>query len=785
MSKSPFPELKLIIATILIGLGMMFSLSAFAAQAEQQNTQTTDNYQALADVLSDPKSRDQLITELEQLSRDKQSSADSSEQQQEQEAPQQRDENEAGVTTEIAKKSQSVVATIVTTVTGSWTAISEISSGQGKNIVSFFGMLIKLGLVIAATIGAYIVLRVIARFFFHRADRLANAESHVHQLVLKSTAILLSLITDVIAVALAWLAGYGVALLFIAEVGQVSVNETLFLNVFLAVELFKVALRAIFSAREDSLRLLPMAADIARYWNGFLSTIVSLIGYGVLFVAPLIATDLSENLADLLNLLIVLTTVIYALTIIRLQRKKVGDSLSQLAKQTDFSATQVLLGVLSKSWHWLATAYFIVMGAALLIQPEQAVPALLMATLQTVLAVFIGMAVIALLEMTIGQGLKVPAMIRSRLSTFETRLNDFLPIVNKVMKLLVIVMVISAIFDAWGAVDLAAWLASPAGTGILSTIISVLFILSAAMLFWMVLASWIEHRLNPDEGQGEPSAREKTLLTIFRNAIAITIIVMTAMIVLSELGINIGPLLAGAGVLGLAIGFGAQKLVQDVITGVFIQMESAINAGDIVTVGGITGVAEKLTIRSLGLRDLSGTYHIVPFSAVDTVSNYMREFAYHVGEYGVAYRENTDEVIIKLREAFAELLADDEQRANILEDELEVHGVTALADSSVNIRVRIKTLPGSQWSVGRAYNRLVKQYLDAAGIEIPFPHLTLYFGEDKNGEAPAMPMRMINEVEVVNDAQKNDEKEANQKALKQPKKAESNPSKKGDFDDGE
>ena len=103
----------------------------------------------------------------------------------------------------------------------------------------------------------------------------------------------------------------------------------------------------------------------------------------------------------------------------------------------------------------------------------------------------------------------------------------------------------------------------------------------------------------------------------------------------------------------------------------------------------------------------------------------------------------------------------------------------------MNIRVRIKTLPGSQWSVGRAYNRLVKQYLDAAGIEIPFPHLTLYFGEDKNGEAPAMPMRMINEVEVVNDAQKTDEKEANQKALKQPKKAESNPSKKGDFDDGE
>lgn len=152
---------------------------------------------------------------------------------------------------------------------------------------------------------------------------------------------------------------------------------------------------------------------------------------------------------------------------------------------------------------------------------------------------------------------------------------------------------------------------------------------------------------------------------------------MTVMIVLAEIGVNIGPLLAGAGVLGLAIGFGAQKLVQDVITGVFIQMENAINTGDIVTASGITGTAEKLTIRSLGLRDLSGTYHMIPFSSVDTVSNFMREFAYHVGEYGVAYREDTDQVIVHLREAFAELMADPEQREKILVDELEVHGVTA------------------------------------------------------------------------------------------------------------
>src|SRR5699024_6956767 len=136
-----------------------------------------------------------------------------------------------------------------------------------------------------------------------------------------------------------------------------------------------------------------------------------------------------------------------------------------------------------------------------------------------------------------------------------------------------------------------------------------------------------------------------------------------------------------------------------------------------------------LSIRSVGIRDLSGTYHIVPFSSVDTVSNYMRDFAYHVGEYAISYRENIDGAIAQLQLAFDELQATTEHSHKILEP-LSVVGVVSLADSSVMIRVMIKTTPGDQWGVGRAYNRLVKMYFDAAGIEIPFPHTTLYFGQD-------------------------------------------------------
>ncbi len=201
--------------------------------------------------------------------------------------------------------------------------------------------------------------------------------------------------------------------------------------------------------------------------------------------------------------------------------------------------------------------------------------------------------------------------------------------------------------------------------------------------------------------------------------------------------------------------------------------------GQLIAAIGITGTAEKLSVRSVGIRDLSGTLHIVPFSAVDTVSNYMREFGYHVGEYGVAYREDTDNVIQHLRAAFDELLESEEAQGVII-GELEVHGVTALADSSVNVRVRIKTLPGSQWAIGRQYNRLVKRHFDAADIEIPFPHTTIYFGQDKDGSAPPLLHRKLEEPE--RDKQKSDRDRA---ASASQQSVEENPEFKGDFDDAE
>jgi small-conductance mechanosensitive channel len=290
----------------------------------------------------------------------------------------------------------------------------------------------------------------------------------------------------------------------------------------------------------------------------------------------------------------------------------------------------------------------------------------------------------------------------------------------------------------WQLADVGAWLASELGQRVLTAAISVALILVFAGLIYLAVQSWIEWRLNPSAGT-TATARERTLLALFRNAFTIVLGVLVFMLILSELGVNIGPLLAGAGVIGLAVGFGAQKLVQDVITGAFIQLEDTMNEGDIITTGGVTGVVERLTIRSVSLRSLDGAYHLIPFSSVDTVTNLMKHFSYHVAEMGVAYRDSIPEVKQAMSDAF-EKLKETPFGADIIGD-FEMQGLTEFADSAIVVRARIKTLPGKHFALGRAYNEILKEVFDERGIEIPFPHVTLYMGELKDGTAPALRVR--------------------------------------------
>ncbi|WP_231489567.1 mechanosensitive channel protein [Billgrantia saliphila] len=693
--------------------------------------------EVLADLLEDDQARQQLIDHLRQ-----QAAADpalaASEPVQDAgpiSLPRQLAELTSGIVSDIGGEVRNLFEVVV----GLFTADTDTSAIDFGAIAT---AAINLGLVIAATFALFLIFRSLTRPLFARLSRWSqqgNGMTPVLRLVL---CVALAALADVLVVALAYVGGNLIATFAIGESGDLSTRASLFLNAFMIIELIKAALRMLFSSRYEGLRLLPISATEASYWNRWLARLVGLVGYGLMVVVPLASAYLAPTLAQGIGALIMFAAFFYALAVVLRNRVRIRDNLNAMAARSDLTATRVSLQLFARTWHLFALAYFLMVLVLTLTRPADALPFVLFATLKTLVAVVVGMLLSSLLTQTIGRRIRLSDDLRRKLPQLEPRLNSYVPNALRVIRIVILIAVVMLVLDAWGAFDLATWYASEAGRSLVGTLVSVAMILLLAIGVWLALASLIEHKLNPETGKGEPDARAKTLLSLFRNALAIALITMTAMIVLAEIGINIGPLIAGAGVLGLAIGFGAQKLVQDIITGIFIQVENAMNTGDVVSVGGITGTAERLSIRSVGIRDLFGTYHIVPFSSVDTVSNFMRGFGYHVGEYGIAYRESIDEAIVALREAFDELAADEEHKMNIVAP-LEVAGVIALADSSVNIRVRIKTTPGSQWGVGRAYNRLVKLHFDAKGIEIPFPHTTLYFGVGKEAEAPPANVRLM------------------------------------------
>jgi small-conductance mechanosensitive channel len=235
-------------------------------------------------------------------------------------------------------------------------------------------------------------------------------------------------------------------------------------------------------------------------------------------------------------------------------------------------------------------------------------------------------------------------------------------------------------------------------------------------------------RHRPGDSALQLEKRAATIGAIIRKTIGVVIWAVAVVMVLRELNFDIAPILAGAGVVGLAVGFGAQNLVRDVISGLFMLVENQISVNDIVVINGTGGLVEEVNLRTTMLRGLDGTVHIFPNGAITSLSNMTHEFSYYVFDVGVAYKEDTDRVVTVLKQIADEMRNSEEYRPLILEP-LDVLGVDRFGDSAVVIKVRIKTVPAKQWQVGREMNRRIKKRFDAERIEIPFPHRSLYFGD--------------------------------------------------------
>ena len=235
----------------------------------------------------------------------------------------------------------------------------------------------------------------------------------------------------------------------------------------------------------------------------------------------------------------------------------------------------------------------------------------------------------------------------------------------------------------------------------------------------------------------EDVKRIATLGRVFRYIASVIITVVAGMLVLGELGISIAPILGAAGVVGVAVGFGAQSLVKDFFSGFFLLLENQIRHGDVVEVAGKGGVVEEMTLRYVQLRDYDGNVHFVPNGTITTVTNMTRGHAYAVIDAGIAYREDIDEALTVMASVGRKMRQEATWQSRILED-VEVVGVEKWADSAVILRCRFKVAPIEQWNVRREFLRRLKYAFDSKNIEIPYPHLTLYPGQLKDGTAPAL-----------------------------------------------
>ncbi len=277
------------------------------------------------------------------------------------------------------------------------------------------------------------------------------------------------------------------------------------------------------------------------------------------------------------------------------------------------------------------------------------------------------------------------------------------------------------------------------GLKILLVIVFVIVLLRIAR----VLCRRLEKVFLKEREDEESRKRAHTLASLLNQFIKVVIIIMAVITVLAALDIQIAPLLATAGVAGLAVGFAAQSLIKDVINGFFIILWDQIRVGDVIAVAGKSGGVESVSLKMTVLRDLSGNVHYIPNGLIDVVTNMTREFSRYVLDVGVSYFEDVDEVIKTMRKVDEEMRADPKLASDILEP-LEILGLDRFADSAVIIRARATTKPGKQWKIAREFNRQLKIAFDRQGISIPFPHLTMFVGQDKAGKSTPLPVKIEN-----------------------------------------
>jgi small conductance mechanosensitive channel len=554
--------------------------------------------------------------------------------------------------------------------------------------------------------------------------------------VARAARVPLRLVVDLLPV-LAFAAAAYVALEFVQPEGIGRPVVRALIDAAILAEAAVALIRRVFSPATPELRLLPIADAGARYGTRWSSRVVrtAIYGYAVLTAArhlglPRVIGDL------LLHILFFAVAGMVAVVIVRVRRPVAAAIESLGAEHRSPLLRWLPWRAVARIWHVLALAYLVFVCLVWAIGIPGGFRTLIVNTVASA-AIALGAALLLdLMGRRTPPGAPAGEPDTADMPLIEQRMVRYRSWLASIGHGLVVLVAVLALLEVWG-LGVVRWLGSEAGRTVLGHLVTVALVALFTLAVWEGINLVIERSVTErdEEGNLRLGSRARTLLNITRHFVLVFLGLIAVFLILAELGLNIAPLLAGAGVIGLAIGFGSQKLVQDIITGMFVLFSDTMRVGDVIEVGGRAGIVEQVTMRTVVLRDYGGNVHTIPYSAIDTVTNLTKEFSYAVFDIGVGYRESVDEVMQVLRDLGAEMREDPYFRRLIIEP-LDVAGVDKFADSAVVIRARFKTRPLRQWEVSREFNRRIKNRFDQLGIEIPFPHQTLYFGADKQGRAP-------------------------------------------------
>ncbi len=496
-----------------------------------------------------------------------------------------------------------------------------------------------------------------------------------------------------------------------------------------------ILVRVIMSPLRPATRLLPVADREAAYLVVWFNRFWAIGLAGFLATDLLLALGAPEASAGSLVRVVGLVLAIMAIVVILQNRVAVASWIGDAAD----GRAHFMRSRLGDVWHVVAILAVVITFIVWVFEARSGTVFILRGLAFTFLAGLAGALASTLAQRSLSRLFRIGADLQERFPDLERRSNRYLPLVGAFTNVVIWTVAIVTALESWG-VEATHIFLSPDGLDLLGRLMAVVVVVIVAILIWEIGDGVIASQLRRSRGEGA-NPRVLTLLPLARNILLVVIGGVAAMTILGELGLDVTPLLAGAGVVGLAIGFGAQSLIKDIITGTFILFENQFTVGDWIEVGGKMGGVESVTVRTVQLRDLNGYVHTIPFGDISSVTNMMRDFGFAVIDIGVAYQENTDKVIDVVRRIDEEARGDETLNERLAGD-LEVLGVNDLGDSAVTLRFRIRTLAGYQWGVRREYLRRLKLGFDEAGIEIPYPHMTVYFGEVRGGRTSPAYVRL-------------------------------------------